>query len=235
MESKTKTDFPPDLLTTLTKAQFGSAARIAEIRPMSDGWFNTVYAIHFADHTPPAVLRIAPPPDMRLLTYEKDMMQKELRVYQTLQKAGTMPIPRLLGYDFERKLIERDYMFIEHFSGQPFDKLMPDLSDEEKASIERQVGEMAAVMHAISNDSFGYFGAGPGSSANPGARLSWPSSPPCWKMASGWGWRSRVPTLKSAQSSKLTRRPSIQSKSRRSSTGICGRSMSLSPGKMAKP
>jgi aminoglycoside phosphotransferase (APT) family kinase protein len=171
MESKTKTNFSPHLIEMLVKTQFGSAARIAQIRPMTDGWFNSVYAIHFADHTPPVVLRIAPPPDMRLLTYEKDMMQKELLVYQTLQKAGTVPIPCLLGYDFERKLIERDYMFIEHFSGQPFDKLMPDLSEQEKAGIERQVGEMAAAMHAISNGSFGYFGAGPGSGA-PGWRLA---------------------------------------------------------------
>ena len=163
MESTTKSEFSLETIEKLVNAQFGSGTQIAGIKPLTAGWFNTAYDIQFAGQHPGAILRIAPHPKQRLLTYEHDMMRKELLVYETLQRAGTIPMPRLLGYDLSRQLIERDYMFIEKFSGQPLDQIENQLSATDKESIHRQIGEISAAMHAIQGDVFGYFGEGPGS------------------------------------------------------------------------
>ncbi|HBY08748.1 MAG TPA: hypothetical protein DEH22_13565 [Chloroflexi bacterium] len=162
MESTTKTDFSPETIVKLVKAQFGADAQIAKIKPLTAGWFNTAYEIEFADEHPAAVLRIAPHPQQRLLTYENEMMRKELLIYETLQQANVIPIPRLLGADTSRTLIERDYMFIERYSGRPLEEIKDQLSPEALDSIRYQIGRIAAAMHAIRNDTFGYFGDGPG-------------------------------------------------------------------------
>ncbi len=103
---------------------------------MTDGRFNTAYDIQFVDDISDVVLRIAPNPNQHVLTYEKEMMRKELLVYKTIQQANIIPAPRLLGYDIEHQLIERDYMFIEKLSGQPLDKIQDRLSATDHESIQ---------------------------------------------------------------------------------------------------
>jgi aminoglycoside phosphotransferase (APT) family kinase protein len=165
MESKTKTDFPVELIQTLTKDQFGSSVQIAEIVPLTDGWFNTAYAIQFANTTPNAILRIAPPPGMRLLTYEADMMRKEVMVNEILQGMGDIPLPRVLGYNIKRNLIDRDYMFVEKLKGVPYDRIQHEISDGDKAMIHRQLGEIVCRVYRHKGHSWGYIGDGLGSNA----------------------------------------------------------------------
>jgi fructosamine-3-kinase len=166
MESTTKKDFSPEIITELVKAQFGSATQIKSLTPLTAGWFNSAYQVEFTDHQLDAILRIAPHPEQRLLTYEHDLMRKELLVYETLQRAGTIPVPRLLAYDLSRQLIERDYMFIEKLSGRPLDQILDSLNETQKEHIHRQIGEIAAAAQSIQGESFGYFGDGPGSGSS---------------------------------------------------------------------
>jgi fructosamine-3-kinase len=165
MESTTKTTLSFEMINKLVQAQFGSTVKIGEITELTAGWFNTAYEIRFANHTPDAVLRIAPHPEQRLLTYEQDLMRKELLVYKTIQQAAKIPIPRLLGYDMQRKLIDRDYMFTERLSGIPLTDIQDKLTSEDRQNLHRQIGEVAAGMQNIKGETFGYFGNGPGSKA----------------------------------------------------------------------
>lgn len=162
MESTTKTTFPLEVLKKFVKNQFGSTNQIKKITLLTDGRFNTAYDIQFVDDISDIVLRIVPNPDQHVLTYEKEMMLKELLVYKTIQQANIIPAPRLLGYDIEHQLIERDYMFIEKLSGQPFDKIQDRLSATDHESIQHQIGEITASTHSIRSENFGYFGNGTG-------------------------------------------------------------------------
>jgi aminoglycoside phosphotransferase (APT) family kinase protein len=165
MESKTKTDFPVELIKIITKDQFGSSVQITDIVPLTDGWFNTAYAIQFANITPNAILRIAPPPGMRLLTYEADMMRKEVMVNEILQGMGDIPIPQVLGYNLERNLIDRDYMFVEKLKGVPYDRIQHEISDVDKAMIHRRLGEIVSRVYCHKGHSWGFVGGGLGSDA----------------------------------------------------------------------
>ncbi len=165
MESKTKTKFSPETIEKLVSSQFGFEDQIANITPLTDGWFNTAYDLQFYGDQANMILRIAPDPQQRVLTYEKEMMRKEILIYKTIESFQDIPIPRLLASDTSRITIGRDYMFTEKFSGKPLNKIKEHLTQEAIQSIEKEIGGYAARMHACKGDTFGYFGDGPGNSS----------------------------------------------------------------------
>jgi aminoglycoside phosphotransferase (APT) family kinase protein len=165
MESKTKSEFSLETIEQIIKSKFGDRAKIAQISPLTAGWFNTAYEIEFSDEHPAAVLRIAPDPNQRLLTYEKEMMRKELQVYEIFQQAGTIPVPRLLAYDTNRAIINRDFMFVEKYAGIPLEQIKDQLSPASLKIIYHQIGVITAELHTLRNDTFGYIGGGPGCGA----------------------------------------------------------------------
>ncbi len=163
MDSKTKTTLTPETISTLAKNQFGTSTQIEEIIPLTAGFFNTAYAIHFANLKPDAVLRVAPHPDQPVLTYEKDLMRREGLILETIQQFDDLPfVPKLLGYDFSRSLIERDYMFIEKLSGVALHDVKEKLTPENLLEIEYEVGQYVARLGQVKGSSFGYPGHGPG-------------------------------------------------------------------------
>ncbi|MGC9520841.1 MAG: phosphotransferase family protein [Anaerolineae bacterium] len=162
MESNTKTTFAPEIIEGLAKAQFGTATEIAEIVPLTAGWFNTAYALHFLNLKPDVVLRIAPDPRQRVLTYEKALMRREVKIIQTASEIPGVPIPRLIGYDFSRELIDRDYMFMARLSGKPFNEIVGKLPPEAVQAIEREVGRCVARLGEVKGVHFGYPAGGPG-------------------------------------------------------------------------
>jgi aminoglycoside phosphotransferase (APT) family kinase protein len=165
MKSATKTDFPISVIESLTQHQFGSSTKISQIKPLVDGWFNSAYEVSFANHKPDAVLRIAPPPEMRLLTYENDMMAKELLVNQSLQDIPDIPVPLILGWNFNRDLINHDYMFVERLEGIALNEIENRLTPTEKTAIYFQLGEIIRRVYTYEGNSWGYFGGGLGHEA----------------------------------------------------------------------
>jgi aminoglycoside phosphotransferase (APT) family kinase protein len=166
MDSNTKATFAPEVIEALARAQFGNATQVAEIVPLTAGWFNTAYAIHFQNHSPDVVLRIAPHPEQRVLRYERALMRREVQIIETVERAAGIPVPRLLGYDFSRGIIDRDCMFLEKLSGVAFDQVKGDLPVESVEAVERQVGEVVARLGELRGTCFGYFGEGPGCGAS---------------------------------------------------------------------
>ena len=142
------------------QSQFGSHIRIREIVPLTAGYFNTAYAIHFTNHQPDVVLRIAPHADQPVLTYEKDLMRREVLILETVQVYKDILTPKMLGYDLSRTLIDRDYMFVEKLSGVALQDIKEQLAPDNLQDIERQVGQFAARLAEIKGESFGYFGDG---------------------------------------------------------------------------
>ena len=166
MDSKTKTTLSPETIQKLVKAQFGNSIKIQNILPLTAGMFNTAYAILFENRQPDVVLRVAPHPDQPVLSYEKNMMQREALILETIQNFEQVPyVPNLMGYDFSRQLIERDYMFIEKLSGVPFWDIKDELTPKNLQALECQVGRYIATLGQVKGESFGYFGEAPGAGA----------------------------------------------------------------------
>ena len=133
-------------------AAFGPRAGLATARELTDGWFNAAYAIELDDGRK-AMVKVAPPPKLRLLTYETDLMRTEIE-FLTRAAAAGVPVPRVLYGDLSRTLVESDFLVLEWLEGVPLDTLA--LDEDENADVRRQIGALAARLHAVGSPMFGY-------------------------------------------------------------------------------
>lgn len=162
MESFTKAVFSKEMIETLARKQFGNSVSVQNIEELTAGWFNTVYWIRYATALPDMVIRIAPHPQQPVLSYEKNLMSRELEILHMLQAYPNIPMPKLLGYDTSRSLLEHDYMFLEKFNGVMLQDVKDNLSPQNLQEIEYEVGHMVKRMANIEGPHFGYITGGLG-------------------------------------------------------------------------
>jgi len=132
-----------------------SAAKInciKEIAPLGAGEYNAVFSAK-ADGKEYAV-KIAPTEDIEILSYEKDIMSSEVYWYQKMREHTEIKVPDVYFEDFTKKIIPTNYYIMEKLPGLQLDKM--ELSKEEKTDSVTQMAKMAAEIHKIKNDKFGY-------------------------------------------------------------------------------
>jgi len=156
MFSRTKSNVGDQAIREMVKDHFGSSYGVKQVTELTDGWFNSAYSIQFDNDHPDVVLRVAPPPDMRLLTYEKNLMRSEVKVYELIRRETDVPLPGLYGYNFKGNIIDNDYMFIGKCRGRPLDKARPDIDEGGRQALEYELGAYAARVHALTGPKFGY-------------------------------------------------------------------------------
>ena len=123
-----------------------------DIEPLTAGEYNAVFSVSAGGND--YVLKIAPLPSVRVLTYEKDMMRSEVFWYETMRNKTDILMPKIYFKDFSRTLIPCDYFIMEKINGKTLDKAK--LSDEEMKSVRRKTAHMIAELHKIGSDKFGY-------------------------------------------------------------------------------
>jgi len=127
--------------------------QVESFEPIRTGKFNTSYWVHTRRQD--YVLRVAPPPGTVLLFYERDMMRQEPEVHALVLARTQVPVARIVGYDFSRTLIDRDFLLMERLPGRPWTEAWHVDSDE----VLRQVGACLAQVHRIHGKLYGYLGA----------------------------------------------------------------------------
>jgi hypothetical protein len=115
-------------LTTLVRQAFGPEAAVAEWSELTDGSYNTAMAVNLADGRD-LVLKVAPAPNLRLLTHEVDLMRTEVDVYRHSASAG-VAAPSTVYADFTRAVIGTDYAFLSRVDGVSFDTVRDAMSPE---------------------------------------------------------------------------------------------------------
>jgi len=150
MISKTKYKIDNPTIETLFHA--AGIPGITSISPLGAGEYNAVFAA--SANGKDYVLKIAPTDDIPVLTYEKNMMDSEVHWYTVMREQSPIAVPEIYFSDFRKKLIPTKYFIMEKLQGQPLDKI--ELSKEEKADSAAATARMAAQMHKIKNDRFGY-------------------------------------------------------------------------------
>ncbi len=155
MKSKTKFILERHQIEQLCKEAFGNETQVGNMTELSDGMYNVSYLIELINLNNEVVLKVAPPPDVKILTYEQDIMKTELMVYDLIKNNTDIPIPEILYYNFESDIIPSTYFFMSKLNGQPLNKIKK-LSDEDKKHIHEQLGKYTAQLHAIKGEFFGY-------------------------------------------------------------------------------
>ncbi len=154
MRSRTKLNLAP----TILKALFADAGipDATDILPLGAGEFNAVFAARATAGS--YAIKLAPPDTVPVMTYETGMMQAEVFWYQQMRDNTSIRVPAVYFADFEKKQVPAAYFIMEKLPGRQLDKMR--LSKAEKEEAAAALASMAAQIHRIKNDRFGYLQTG---------------------------------------------------------------------------
>jgi aminoglycoside phosphotransferase (APT) family kinase protein len=156
MYSYSKTQISIDIARQIVCQIFGNGSTINERHELTDGMFNAAYFLELADGLK-CVLKVAPPDSVKVLRYEKNIMQAEVEVMRLVKERIDMPVPEIYAYNTSRNLLDNDYYLMAFIPGIPLNKMRPTLPPEVQQAIDYQTGVYLRQMNEIEGASFGYY------------------------------------------------------------------------------
>jgi aminoglycoside phosphotransferase (APT) family kinase protein len=172
MESKTKNKKTREQIEGMARRAFdgmGLAAGEDAVTELKEGWFNAAYNIRLEDGRQ-VILKIAPPQDAEVMTYEKNLMETEVASMRLVRQNPLIPAPEVYFFDQARDLCDADYFFMEKIQGENLAHVKANLPVETQETIDLQIGKIIREINAFPGIYFGYDG-------NPGLRAN------TWKEA----------------------------------------------------
>lgn len=155
MESKTKSRLTPDVINTLVKLHFPEA-HITSIQELTEGMCNAAWRLEGSGSLSQGIiLKAGPSAGTEMLTYEKDKLRTEIRVYQLLEKKE-IPTPRLLAWDISRTLVPCDYFFVDLVPGATWKSCLGSIPAQNIPDLMKQLGRCNAAVHSVEGEWFGY-------------------------------------------------------------------------------
>ncbi|WP_432102846.1 phosphotransferase family protein [Streptomyces sp. bgisy091] len=165
-ESITKNRQSPGTLRAMIERAYGSRQvpvgdDFAE--EITHGWFNVAYRIRLRDGRQ-AVLKIAPPAGIEVLTREVGMMRNELAAMALVRDRTGVPVPEIDHADLSRELVDADYFFMEFVDADNFGIAAAEgrLPADVVAAGGRELGALNRELNSITGPHFGPL-QGPGS------------------------------------------------------------------------
>jgi fructosamine-3-kinase len=124
--------------------------RATEATPMGGGTFGAVWRVRLEDARL-VIVKVAPSPGTRLLTYEADMVGAEAEYLRLAGPVAGVPTAELLAVD-------ADHVFMTCLSGVP----LPELPRSVPTSgVREQAGAAIARLHGVTGPHYGYSGDRP--------------------------------------------------------------------------
>jgi aminoglycoside phosphotransferase (APT) family kinase protein len=168
VESITKNRQTPDTLRAMVVRAYGPDQVIEDdddwVEELGHGWFNVAYKIRLRDGRL-VVLKIAPPPDVEVMTYERGAMATELAALRLIGEHTTVPVPNVDFADQSHELCDADYFFMSFIDAENFGVLREEgrLSKAERTSYREALGAVNRQLNEIRGSWFGPL-EGPGES-----------------------------------------------------------------------
>ena len=157
MKSITKNHLSDEKIRELVKLHFGADCETGEIRELTGGFFNAVYLVERKKQRDKIVLKVGVIPGTPLLTYEQDIMPTEVAAMELIREQTTVPVPKILAYDFSKQHIRSNYFFMTAMEGQTLSSISRKLDQEQTDRLRRELAGYLAQIHTIRGPYFGYF------------------------------------------------------------------------------
>jgi aminoglycoside phosphotransferase (APT) family kinase protein len=160
MESKTKNKKTRQEIERMAAKAFtglGLAAGDDAVQELKEGWFNASYAIRLADGRQ-VVLKIAPPPHVEIMTYERDIMATEVAAMRLVAQNPAIPVPEIYFYDDDHDVCDSDYFFMAKVEGENLNQMKAKLPLEPLEPLELQIGGIIREINTFPGTYFGYPG-----------------------------------------------------------------------------
>lgn len=152
MDSRTKRRLAPAELDALVRRAVGTG--VASATELTDGYANAVWRLKLDDGRE-AVLKLSPPPDLRQLSYETNLLRMEAAAIGLALEAG-VPVAGLLRAGFDDPVLGGDYLLLAALNGVSWNDVKP----EGEAALRRELGAHLARFNAVTGEVFGYPHAG---------------------------------------------------------------------------
>ena len=156
MYSFSKIQLTSQVVETIVKAQFGSQRKLCNFLELKEGFFNAAALLELDDGLK-CVLKAAPPADVQVLHYEKDILRAEVEAMRLVRAQTSVPIPEILAYDPSRSLLPSKYFLMTFLPGALFHNIRRELNAEQQAQVQREMGRLTRAISEISGPSFGYW------------------------------------------------------------------------------
>lgn len=155
MRSMTKMHQNTETISQMVETCFPGCG-MKDCTELTEGYFNVAYEVVLTDGRG-VILKVAPTPDVRIMTYEKNIMYSEVEAMRMAKTAG-LPAPVVLAYDNSHRVCASSYFFMEKLSGQSLNTVKDQLKDEQVRAINRQVGAINRRINEMKCPCFGYPG-----------------------------------------------------------------------------
>ncbi len=157
--SRTKTRLDVEEIGGVVRDVFDGVG-LRSFHELTEGYFNSAYRIVLEDGRM-AVLKVAPPVDAPVLTYEHDLMRGEVEAMRLAAADPRVPVPAVRFADLTRTRLPVDYFVMDHVDGRAWSSLREGLSVSQNAAVERSLGGITAAINEIDHPTFGYLATGP--------------------------------------------------------------------------
>lgn len=157
MDSKTKNRKTREQVARMAERAFGGitlADREDAVSELKEGWFNAAYNVCLCDSRE-VILKIAPPKDAEILTYEKNIMATEVNSMRLARTNPAIPVPEIYYFDNACDLCNSDYFFMEKLAGENYANVRNKYPPAVQAQIDHHIG---AIIREINNFPGTYYG-----------------------------------------------------------------------------
>ena len=154
MPGLTKTPLTQEVAQTIITDFFGSNKSINFIDELKEGFFNAAYHIKLNDGFQ-CVLKIAPPPNLPILRYEKNIIQAEVETLRMVKANTDMPVPKVIFYKENHPQLNSPFFCMDYIDGIPLHKFREKLDPKEQFEIDQSCGYYLKQMNQIHNQAFG--------------------------------------------------------------------------------
>jgi aminoglycoside phosphotransferase (APT) family kinase protein len=154
--------FDTETLAEMALAHVDADPASLRFAPVRTGKHNTSYWME--SDRGRYVLRIAPPDDLGFLFYERRMMRQEPDLHSLIRAETRLPVAEVVGYDFGRSCVDRDYLLMTALPGTPL-SAASGITRSQFGRALRQVGAYLRQLHALTAqdclgmETHGYLGA----------------------------------------------------------------------------
>jgi aminoglycoside phosphotransferase (APT) family kinase protein len=157
VDSVTKNRQSPETLQAMVARAYG-----AEQIPTGDDWvtelgvglFNAAYRLRLRDGYQ-SVLKIAPPTDVEVMTYERGAMATELAALALVREHTGVPVPHVDYADQSRELCDADYFFMSYVEGDNLSVVKEGLPQDQRVAYGEALGATTRELNSIRGPVFG--------------------------------------------------------------------------------
>lgn len=156
MESLTKNRQSADTIRKMVD-KFFSPLELKNYKELTEGYFNIAYEVELSNGKK-TILKIAPAKEVRVMTYEKNIIHSEVQAMRIVREKCDVPVAEIYGYDDSGIICKSPYFFMEKIKGQSLYAIKETLTAGQIESIYSETGRMIHSVNSISCPYFGYPG-----------------------------------------------------------------------------